>query len=294
VIVHGAPVRSGDVRRDGQRIHWEEFGTGPDVLLLLPTWSIVHSDFWRHQVPHFARDRRVVVFDGRGTGGSDRPTAPTCNGDLRVAHDAVAVLDACGVERVTSVLGSSQGGPWALALAALHPERVGSAVFIAPNVPLAPGHPERVAAAGRFLEDLPEHPGWLCWNRAHWLADFPDFLRFFFSRCFTEPDSEDEIEHFLAMGLQTTPEVLLATGGDGRTDLTPDLARDLAARVRCPALVLHGDQDAITPVQRGQVLADLCGGELVVMPGSGHEPHCRSPEVTNRIIDDFLESLPAR
>jgi hypothetical protein len=30
------------------------------------------------------------------------------------------------------------------------------------------------------------------------------------------------------------------------------------------------------------------------MPGSGHEPHCRSPEVTNRIIDDFLESLPAR
>jgi pimeloyl-ACP methyl ester carboxylesterase len=294
VIVHGALVRSGDVRRDGQRIHWEEFGTGPDVLLLLPTWSIVHSDFWRHQVPHFARDRRVVVFDGLGNGGSDRPTDPSCDGDLLVPHDAVAVLDACGVERVTSVLGSSQGGPWALALAALHPERVGSAVFIAPNVPLAPGHPERVAAAGRFLEDLPEHPGWLCWNRAHWLADFPDFLRFFFSRCFTEPDSEAEIEHFLEMGLQTTPEVLLATGGDGRTDLTPDLARDLAARVRCPALVLHGDQDAITPVQRGQVLAELCGGELVVMPGSGHEPHCRSPEVTNRIIDDFLESLPAR
>jgi pimeloyl-ACP methyl ester carboxylesterase len=294
VIVHGALVRSGDVRRDGQRIHWEEFGTGPDVLLLLPTWSIVHSDFWRHQVPHFARDRRVVVFDGLGNGGSDRPTDPSCYGDLLVADDAVAVLDACGVERVTSVLGSSQGGPWALALAALHPERVGSAVFIAPNVPLAPGHPERVAAAGRFLEDLPEHPGWLCWNRAHWLADFPDFLRFFFSRCFTEPDSEAEIEHFLEMGLQTTPEVLLATGGDGRTDLTPDLARDLAARVRCPALVLHGDQDAITPVQRGQVLAELGGGELVVMPGSGHEPHCRSPEVTNRIIDDFLESLPAR
>jgi pimeloyl-ACP methyl ester carboxylesterase len=232
VIVHGALVRSGDVRRDGQRIHWEEFGTGPDVLLLLPTWSIVHSDFWRHQVPHFARDRRVVVFDGLGNGGSDRPTDPSCYGDLLVADDAVAVLDACGVERVTSVLGSSQGGPWALALAALHPERVGSAVFIAPNVPLAPGHPERVAAAGRFLEDLPEHPGWLCWNRAHWLADFPDFLRFFFSRCFTEPDSEAEIEHFLEMGLQTTPEVLLATGGDGRTDLTPDLARDLAARVR--------------------------------------------------------------
>jgi pimeloyl-ACP methyl ester carboxylesterase len=293
VIEHRSPVRTGDVHRDGQRIHWEEFGAGPDVLLLLPTWSIVHSDFWRHQVPHFSRSHRVVLFDGLGNGASSRPTDPALYGDLLVADDAVAVLDACGVDRVASVLGSSQGGAWALALAALHPERVGSAVFIAPNVPLAPGHPERVAAAGRFLDDLPEHPGWLRWNRAHWLADFPDFLRFFFSQCFTEPDSEEEIAHFLAMGLQTTPEVLLATGGDGSADVTSDLARDLAARMRCPALVLHGDQDAITPLARGQALAELGGGELVVLPGSGHEPHCRTPEETNAVIDRFLESVAA-
>lgn len=294
MIVRGEPARSGVVVRSGQRVHWQEFGAGDDVVLLLPTRSIVHSDFWRHQVPYLARYRRVVVFDGLGTGASDRPADPALYGDLLFAEDAVAVLDACAVERASAVLGSSQGGAWALALAALHPERVGAAIFIAPNVPLAPGHPDRVQAAARFLEEMSDHPGWLRWNRAHWLADFPDFLRFFFSQCFTEPDSEEEIEHFVAMGLQTTPEVLLATGGDGRADLTADLAREYALAVSCPALVIHGDGDAITPLARGAELARLAGAELVVMPGGGHEPHCRNPGPTNQVIDRFLRTAARR
>lgn len=281
-------MRAGDVYRQGQRIHWQEFGDGDEVVLLLPTWSIVHSDFWRHQVPDLARSRRVLVFDGLGNGASDRPTDPSRYGDLRFADDAARVLDDCGVEQVAAVVGASQGGAWALALTARHPERVRSAIFIAPNVPLAPGHPDRVGAAASFLADLPEHPGWLRWNRAHWLADFPDFLRFFFSQCFTEPDSGDEIDHFLGMGLQTTPEVLLATGGDGTADLTPELARRYAEGMQCPALVIHGDADAITPLARGRELARLCRAELVVMAGSGHEPHCRAPAPTNDVIERFL------
>lgn len=290
MIVGVEPTRSGHVVRAGHRIHWQEFGTGDEVLLLLPTWSIVHSDFWRHQVPFFADGRRVVAFDGLGNGASDRPVDPELYGDLLVAADAVAVLDACQVDRAAAVLGSSQGGAWALALAALHPDRVAAAVFIAPNVPLAPGHPERVAAAERFLDELPEHPGWARWNRAHWLHDFPDFLRFFFSRCFTEPDSEEEIEHFFRMGMETTPEVLLATGGSGVADLTPDLARDYARSLSCPSLVIHGDEDAITPLARGRELARLAGAELVVMAGSGHEPHCRTPGRTNAVLERFLRT----
>jgi len=107
--------------------------------------------------------------------------------------------------------------------------------FIAPTVPLAPGHPEWVAAATRFLDDPPEDPGWLRCNRRHWLADFPDFLRFFFSQCFTEPESEDEIEHFLRMGLQTTGAVLLANGGDGHADLTAPARWPASTPGRCAA-----------------------------------------------------------
>lgn len=287
MIVGVKPSRSGYVARSGQRIHWQEFGDADEVVLLLPTWSIVHSDFWRHQVPFLSARYRVLAFDGLGNGASDRPVDPGLYGDLLFAEDAVAVLAACGAGRA-AVLASSQGGAWALALAARHPEQVSATVFIAPNVPLAPGHPERVAANDAFFDELPEHPGWAKWNRRYWLRQFPDFLRFFFSQCFTEPESDTEIDHFFQMGMQTNAEVLLATAADSRADLHPDLASEYASSLRCPSLVIHGDHDAITPLDRGRELAKLSGGKLVVMPGSGHEPHCRLPDETNDIIGRFL------
>src|SRR5689334_9747588 len=79
----------GVIERRGQRIAWQEFGSGENVVLLLPTWSIVHSDFWRWQVPHLAADHRVIAFDGLGNGASDRPEEPEYYGDLPFAEDAV-------------------------------------------------------------------------------------------------------------------------------------------------------------------------------------------------------------
>jgi len=287
MLVGIEPVRSGSIERDGQRIHWQEFGGGKTSVLLLPTWSIVHSDFWRHQVPYLADRYRVITFDGLGNGASDRPVDPRFYGDLQFADDGRAVLEACGVERA-AVIGASQGGPWALALAARHPECVDCVIFIAPNVPLAPEHPEQVDANERFFDDLDDHPGWLKWNRSYWLQDFPGFLRFFFAECFTEPGSGPQIEHFVTMGSQTTPDVLLATDGTDEHNLGTELARRYARSIECPSLVIHGDQDAITPLARGSELARLTGAELVIMPGSGHEPQCRNPGETNRIITAFL------
>ncbi len=286
-LVGASPVRAGDILRSGQRIHWEEFGAGDQTVLLLPTWSIVHSDHWRHQVPALAAGRRVIAFDGLGNGASDRPEDPSMYGDLLLADDGAAVLDACAVSSAV-VVGSSQGGAWALAMAARHPDRVDGVVFIAPNVPLAPGHPARVAASETFLENRDLNHGWQMWNRSFWLRHYPDFLEFFFSQCFTEPDSTAQLQHFWDMGMQTTPEVLLATSGDGSSDLSPDLAVAYGAGLRCPSLVIHGDRDAITPLARGRELARLSGAQLVVLPGSGHEPHCRAPARTNQVISEFL------
>jgi len=281
-------VASGFVERSGCRVAWQEFGGGSETVLLLPTWSIVHSDFWRHQVGAFAERYRVLAFDGLGNGASDRPTDPGLYGDLLVAQDALAVLDARGVERA-AVLGVSQGGPWALALAGLHPERVSAAVFIAPNVLLAPGHPERVAASARFEERLDAHDGWSKSNRHYWLEHYEDYLEFFFSQCFTEPDSAAEIAHFVSMGRETTPEVLLATAGTEQTCLSPEQTAAFAREISCPSMVIHGDADAITPLARGTELARLARSELLVLPGSGHEPQCRNPELTNRHVLTFLE-----
>jgi pimeloyl-ACP methyl ester carboxylesterase len=293
VLVGIDPARSGFTTRSGQKIHWQEFGSGEKTVLLLPTWSIVHSDFWRHQVPYLSAWYRVITYDGLGNGASDRPVDAGFYGDLQFADDGAAVLDACGVAHA-AIAGVSQGGPWALAMAARHPNRVTAAVFIAPNVPLAPGHPVRVAASKAFLDQLHDYPGWSKWNRNYWLSDFPGFLRFFFSKCFTEPNSESEIEHFFQMGMQTTPEVLLATAGLEEHNLSHDLAAEYASTLRCPSLVIHGDEDAITPVARGTELARLSGADLVIKHGAGHEPQCRIPSQINELVGTFLERHSGR
>ena len=67
------PDESGYAERGGVKLHYEVYGSGGPAILLLPTWSIVHSRHWKMQIPYLARHGRVVTFDGRGNGRSDRP-----------------------------------------------------------------------------------------------------------------------------------------------------------------------------------------------------------------------------
>ena len=81
--------------------------------MLLPTWSIIHSRHWKAQVPYLARHHRVVTFDGRGCGGSDRPVGAESYTDDQFAADTIAVLDATGTERAVLV-GLSAGALWTI------------------------------------------------------------------------------------------------------------------------------------------------------------------------------------
>lgn len=67
------PDATGYVERDGVRVFWERYGDGEETVLLLPTWSVVTSRLWKAQIPYLARHARVLTFDGRGNGRSDRP-----------------------------------------------------------------------------------------------------------------------------------------------------------------------------------------------------------------------------
>ena len=67
------PDESGYVERDGVKLYWEVYGSGEQTVFLLPTWSIIHSRHWKMQIPYLARHCRVLTFDGRGNGRSDRP-----------------------------------------------------------------------------------------------------------------------------------------------------------------------------------------------------------------------------
>lgn len=282
------PDDAGVVERDGVGIHYQVFGEGEPAVLLMPTWSIVHSDFWRHQVPHLMERHRVVVFDGRGNGASDRPANAAAYAAHEFAADAVAVMDAVRVERAV-LAAVSAGAAWQLIVAGEHPSRVLGSIFIGASLPLGQPLPERVESLSSFGEPRQSYEGWWKFNRHYWLQDWGGFLDFFFAKCFTEPGSDQEIAHFVSMGHETTAAtILLTTEAPG---LDRESARQLAARVKSPVLVIHGDQDAISSVSRGQELAEVTGGELVVMAGAGHEPQSRWPAEVNRMIDEFLQHI---
>lgn len=291
-IVDGVPAREGVLERPGASIHYQVFGDGGPAIVLLPTWSLVHTDFWRWQVPHLDGRFRVVAFDGRGNGRSSRPTAAADYADDLFAEDALAVMDELEIDEAT-LLSNSAGAAWQLILAAEHPDRVAAAVFLAPSLPLGTRLPERAAASVHFDEPQKAYDGWLKYNRHYWHADWAGFLEFFFSRCFTEPGSEEEIRHFVSMGLETDPQTIVLTV-EGRS-LDRRRAEALARSVTCPVLVIHGADDAISSVTIGTELAGLTKAELAVLPLVGHEPQSRWPTQVNAMLDAFLaRHVPAR
>jgi pimeloyl-ACP methyl ester carboxylesterase/predicted glycosyltransferase len=280
------------VARDGVKVHYEVFGEGEPTVMLLPTWSIIHSRHWKLQVPDLARRHRVVTFDGRGNGLSDRPAGPEAYRTAEFTADALAVMDATGTERAVLVA-LSMGATWALELGALHPDRVAGIVFIGPALPLAPASPERRAHS--FTERLDTSDGWAKFNQHYWREHYREFIEFFMRKIFTEPHSTKPIEDAERWGLETDSETLIATQlgprAPGEVFVDPDRAEELARRVRCPVLVIHGDEDAVRPWAVGAKLAEVTGGELVTIEGGGHAPHVRDPVKVNLLLREFIASL---
>jgi pimeloyl-ACP methyl ester carboxylesterase/predicted glycosyltransferase len=295
------PDIEGYVDRGGVKLAYEVFGDGPLTLLLLPTWTIIHSRFWKAQVPYLSRHARVVTYDGPGNGRSDRPLDAAAYSIDEVAGAALDVLDAVAVERAVLV-SLSAGALTALHLTAHAPDRVLGSVFIGPAASLAPPRPERARIADSFDRSYPalspsavpsggtdpdEH--WAKYNRRYWADHYEDFAWFFFGRCFTEPHSTKQIEDCVGWALETSPQVLSADA-DGRLPGRAEV-RGWAERTRCPVLVIHGSDDAITPLANGEALAAATGGDLVVLDGAGHIPLARDPVKVNLLIRDFAERL---
>jgi pimeloyl-ACP methyl ester carboxylesterase/predicted glycosyltransferase len=278
------PDEEGYVERDGVRIFWERYGDGERTAFLLPTWSVVHSRFWKMQIPYLARHCRVITFDGRGNGRSDRPLGAEAYRTDEFAADALAVMDVTATDRATLVA-LSCGALWATILAADHPERVDAVAYIGPAVALAPGYPERDRYAFDDLLDTDE--GWAKYNSYFWRKDYRGFLEFFFEQCVNEPHSSKQIEDCVRWGLETTPETLADTTralGMSRGESM----RDTCERVRRPTLVIHGDRDLARPLAQGKALAEATRGKLVTLEDAGHLPIVRDPVKMNLLLRDFV------
>jgi pimeloyl-ACP methyl ester carboxylesterase len=284
------PDRAGVVERDGVRVHWEGYGERGPAVLLIPAWSVTHARQWKGQIPYLARSCRVLAFDPRGNGLSDRPDDAEAYAQSEFVEDAVAVLDAAGVDAAIAV-GMSLGGLRAAMLAAAYPDRVDGAFLIDPTIPfLTPNSPERSEFSTE--DELADHRGWGKYNHHYWQRDYRDFLEFFFAQVFPEPHSTKHIEDSVAWGLDTTPETLILSDLARSTGLEDRAAVERMLRaIRCPAVVVHGTDDRIVPFDRGVRTAEILGCPLVRLEGSGHAPQGREPVLINLMIKDFVDRV---
>jgi len=280
------PLIDGVVERDGVRLHYEVYGDGVPTIVLLPTWSIVHSRFWKAQIPYLARHYRVVTWDGRGNGRSSRPEGLAAYNDAEFTADAIAVLDATGTQQAILVA-LSAGAVWGVHLAAEHPARVLGLVALAPAVE-GPALSERQIYS--FDDEYEATDGWAKYNAAYWQRDYEGFLRFFFGRMFTEPHSTKQIEDCVGWALETDPATLIDTTHALRAPVEEGFA-STCERVHCPVLVVHGDEDAVKAYACGVGMAQATGGSLVTIEGGGHGPQARDPVLINRLIRQFVDSV---
>jgi pimeloyl-ACP methyl ester carboxylesterase len=281
------PDATGIAERAGGLIAWEVYGTGEPPIMFVPPWQIVHSRIWKAQIPEFARRHRVIAWDARGNGRSDRPRDPAAHRTRARAADLGAVLDAAGLEAVVLVGLSSSSGPM-IVFTAQHPERVLGLVFVCPASPF--GEPSRGSDVP-FEEPLGSDEGWRKENIHFWRRDFRTYLEYFFAEAFPEAHSTKQREDGVDYALTTDPETLAATiRASGSVDLVTFAS--MCASIDRPTLVIQGTDDRISHVTQGFGLAEaIHGARLELIEGGGHIANARDPVRVNLLIRAFVRGL---
>jgi len=282
---------AGTTERDGVGLAYQVYGDGDTTVLLMPTWTIIDSRFWKAQVAYLARHYRVVTFDGRGSGESGRPRGAAAYTNEEYAADTLAVMDATGTERAVLVA-LSCATAWALHVAAGHPERVLGLFVLSPSCGVNLPQIDREQYPWHERHDTTD--GWAKYNKHHWLeGGYEDFLDFFFHKMFSEEHSTKQIEDCVGWAGDIAPETLAdATAGRLGCDgvvCTP--MEPLCTRITCPVTVVHGTSDAVRTHAVGERLAELTSGSLVLLEGAGHGLMARHPVRVNLLIREFVDRV---
>ncbi len=245
---------------DGVRLAYATTGNGPP-LVKASNW-LTHLDFewgspiWRHWYTALSLHHRLVRYDERGNGMSQRDV-PDVSFDTWV-RDLETVVDAAGLDRFP-LLGISRGGPIAIAYAVKHPERVTQLVLygaFAAGLKHV-GTPQELEAR-RALASL---------LRLGWGLNNPAFCRTF--TCRFIPEATPEHEHWFdeLQRVSTSPEnAARLMERDDDIDVRP-----LLSHVKTPTLVIHCDRDRAVAPEKGRLLAaEIPGARYVSLPSANH------------------------
>ena len=266
----------GDDRGAGlTQLHVEEHGDGFPLLLIQGLgWAKWPSQL---QWADYAQRRRVLAFDNRGTGLSDKPAGPYSIEQL--ADDAASVLETRGIEQA-DVYGHSMGGYIALTLALRRPDLVRSLVLVGTG----PGGPDHLPPPAETLA---------VWITADKLSG-EEAVRISLPMSFPPGWAEEhpgEFERWVAARLDPPTPRERWLDQARAVDRYKDAGVEVE-RIDVPALVVHGELDRVVPVSNGRLLAErLPSAELVVLPTAGHAPMLELPQEFSALICRFLDAL---
>ncbi len=264
-----------EIVRDGIRIHYDVHGGDGDPLLCIMGLGGA-SNWWFPQVEGLRATHRVITFDNRGVGRSDKPAGPYSMAAM--AADALAVLDAAGCESA-HVMGISMGGMIAQHVALTEPDRVRKLVLACTT----PGGAKTEQPAPEVLSALlssggvrPQDPremleqlGWILFPR-EWLADRAADVVAMLEANPTEPAPQHA---FLAQ--------VMAIAGHDTASRLGEIGHD--------TLVLTGDLDVLVPPGNSRFLAEgIPRAKLHVIPGTGHGFNLQAAEAYNQAVREFL------
>jgi class 3 adenylate cyclase len=265
-------ARSGDVS-----IAYQVFGNGAIDLVVVPGWISCIETFWEE--PGFARFlqrlgtfARVMLFDKRGTGLSDRVTStPTLEERM---DDVRAVMDAVGSKRA-ALLGYSEGGPMCALFAVTYPERTEALIMIGSF------------ARSKWAEDYPhgrteeQQRKWLEEIRTQWggpvglAARIPTLA------------NDERVRSWWAKMLRTggSPSTVLAL-----SSMNYDIdVRHVLGSISVPTLLIHPSRDRAIPVELSRYMAErIRGARLIEIDSDDHVPFIADPTGIPDTVREFL------
>jgi len=262
---------------DGVSLAVECRGAGPPVLLV-HGFGGAKEDFADH-VPSLAEHATVVIFDHRGHGSSDHPADEAAYSLDRLAADTLGVATGLGFEQFR-LLGHSMGGMVARRLLLDHPDRVDALVLMDTSPGPPPGIDPTTVDLGieiarrdgmavlKAAQDELDPLGTPAHQRL--LAERPGYREF--------GDRKWEA---------LSPQMWIALVAE--IVHQPDQLGALAG-VRCPTLVMVGEQDTPFVDVSAAMAATIPGAHLVVIPDAGHSPQFENPAAWFDALDDFLRA----
>jgi 3-oxoadipate enol-lactonase len=257
---------------NGVGLRYELSGQGERTLVLVHEMG-GSLESWDEVAPRFALSRRVLRYDTRGAGLSQK-----VRGELALdamADDIAALLDHTGIAGKVALAGIAVGGAIALHFAARYPERTSAVAVGSPATGIAP---ERRAAALERLARI-ETIGMGFAVEESMLNGYAPELRGDLKR----------FERYRARWLGNDPASYATVW---RMLAGSDMQRELAG-LRCPVLVIGGRLDRVRPPKLAQAIADAIPGARYIELETGHYMSVQTPDLVFGCIDEFLKTADA-